>query len=795
MRAFYLLVLLAFSTNVFAQQNVLSGLITDSLHNPLPGADVYFPDLKRGAVSNQQGRYSIAGITSGTHLAEVSHVGYSTVSSYVQVNGATTANFVLLHQVVEQSAVVVTGVSRATRLRSMPFSVNVLSGNALAAIPATNLVERVATLPGVSSTTTGPAISKPVIRGMGYNRVVTLSDGMKQEGQQWGDEHGLEIDEFSVNKIEVLKGPASLIYGSDAMGGVINILQNVPAPVNTLQLSTGAGYNTNNKQRYVFANTAGNTGAFNWRLFGSAKAAQDFQNKYDGHVLNSRYREKNLGGYAGFNGSWGFSHLIFNTYENTPGIVEGARDSLGNFLQPAGTGEEVPGTAADYKATKPAIPYQQINHNKLLLDNHFNIGRQHLSVNAGWQQNKRAEYGDATDPGVRELFFDLNTITYNARLDFDPLGGWKPSIGFNGMSQKNRNGGEEQIIPDYNSNEAGVFVYTQKEFEHVTISGGARYDAKWLDAHNLMEGEEIKGQGFSRTFRNFSGSAGLAWQATPGLTVKANVARSFRAPVASELASNGLHEGTNRYEYGARDLKSETGFQNDLSVEFSNEHLTFSAAGYLNYFHNYIFYNKLVGANNTDSLLEVDGEYVTAFQYAQTNASIKGAEFTLDLHPHPVHWLHFENSLSFLAGRFKEVQDGSYNLPYMPAPKWTTELRADAGTIGKLFSGAFASVELENTFAQKHAFTGYNTETETPGYRLLHATIGANFVNRHNKVLATVSIAGQNLTNTAYQSHLSRLKYADENLVTGRRGVYNMGRNFNLRLAFPLSWNLKQPAR
>jgi iron complex outermembrane receptor protein len=173
---------------------------------------------------------------------------------------------------------------------------------------------------------------------LGYNRVLTINDGVRQEGQQWGDEHGIEIDESSVNKVEILKGPASLIYGSDAMAGVINIITNVPVENNSVKANIFTNYQTNNKARTLNANLGGNINGINWNLYGSTVAAADYQNKYDGKVYNSKFNQNNFGGYGGYNGKWGYSHLLFSNFNLKAGLVEGERDAQGYFIKPLAGG-------------------------------------------------------------------------------------------------------------------------------------------------------------------------------------------------------------------------------------------------------------------------------------------------------------------------------------------------------------------------------------------------------------------------------------------------------------------------
>src|SRR5687767_1605424 len=269
-----------------------TGTVTDQkTGEALAGASVYFADGKIGAIADGQGKYVLRNIPAGHHVIEVSHTGYSTVVEHFELKNDTIKNFSLSSVIVENQGVIVTGVSGATNIRKAPVPVNTLRKLALLQTASTNIVDALSQVPGVSQVTTGPGISKPFIRGLGYNRVVTVNDGVRQEGQQWGDEHGIEIDEFGVNKIEVLKGPASVMYGSDAMAGVINILSNVPVQEGTIKGSILGNYQMNNRLRATSANIAGNSNGLYWNLSGSYKAAADYTNRFDGRVYNSKFKE------------------------------------------------------------------------------------------------------------------------------------------------------------------------------------------------------------------------------------------------------------------------------------------------------------------------------------------------------------------------------------------------------------------------------------------------------------------------------------------------------------------------
>ena len=768
-----------------------SGVVKDNkTHMPIDGASVYITDAKTGSTTNTKGEFLIANISDGKHLIEISHVGYATLAVYIEMSGNTKKEFFLLESIIENNAVIVTGVSKATQLKNVPFQVSVMRKQDLLQTSSMNIIESITYKAGVSSISSGPAIAKPLIRGLGYNRVLTINDGVRQEGQQWGDEHGIEIDDASVNKIEVLKGPASLVYGSDAMAGVINIISNVPAPNNTLKINLGSNLQTNNRLRSFNGNISGNKNGFNWSAYGTTKQAGDYQNKYDGYVFNSKFNEHNVGGYAGYNSSWGYSHLLFSNFDLKAGLVEGERDSLGNFTKIISGGDVVAATNDDFNSTNPQIPYQHIRHFKIATDNSFKFGNKHLSLNVGWQQNQREEFGNPDDVNERALFFDMKTLTYTAQFHFNENKGWKNSIGINGMSQTNTNHGVEQLIPDYSLLDYGVYFFSQKEYKKMNISGGIRFDSRNLDATTLKEGNTEKGEAFTKQFSNFSGSIGLAYPVTKKFNLKLNIARAFRAPSIPELASNGAHEGTIRYEYGTKDLQSEISTQADAAIEYTAEHFSFNLAGYINHFDNFIFYRKLQNTAGSDSLVDVNGSQLSAFQFDQQKANLAGMEFSVDIHPHPLDWLHVENTFSFVSGIFDHEIEGSRNLPFIPAPKLLTVCRADFKKLNKACRNFYVKVELDNTFQQNHPFTAYNTETSTPGYTLLNMGIGTEVYSKKNQQLFGIYFTASNITDVSYQSHLSRLKYAAENLATGRKGVFNVGRNFGVKINIPLSFKI-----
>jgi iron complex outermembrane recepter protein len=214
----------------------LSGKVTDkTTGESLPGVSIYFPDLKNGTATKEDGSYFIDKLPATKLLIQVSYLGYKMQSKQLDLAITQTQDFTMELSATEIGEVVVTGQSGGIENNRTPSPIAVVPRTQMLQNSSSNIIDALSKVPGISQVTTGVGISKPVIRGMGYNRVVVVNDGIRQEGQQWGDEHGIEIDENGVNRVEILKGPASLAYGSDAMAGVINMISAPTLPEGTIR--------------------------------------------------------------------------------------------------------------------------------------------------------------------------------------------------------------------------------------------------------------------------------------------------------------------------------------------------------------------------------------------------------------------------------------------------------------------------------------------------------------------------------------------------------------------------------
>ncbi len=783
-------------------KTTLSGKITDKITGEsLPGVNIYLPDLKTGAISDDNGTYKIDNLPQTKVLVQVNFTGYKLIAVTIDLSTTITMDFAMEESVNELNEIVVTGLSHSAEKNRTPTPISTISHTILLQNSSTNVIDAIAKQPGLSQVTTGAGISKPVIRGLGYNRVVTVNDGIRQEGQQWGDEHGIEIDEYAVNKVEILKGPASLSYGSDAMAGVINLFTAPTLPEGSIKGNILADYQTNNGLIGFSADLSGNENGFIWDVRGSGKWAHAYQNKYDGYVLNSGFNENTISGIIGVNKSWGYSHLHFSAYHLTPGIVEGERDSAtGQFVKPIAVSDTIEsaaiGTDDDFKSYTPLTPYQKVNHYKAVLNNSFILGNGSLKATLGWQQNQRQEYADILEEGHYGLYFLLNTINYDVRYISAEHNNLDFSFGVNGMQQSSQNKGTEFLIPEYDLFDIGVFAFAKKTIDQLDISAGIRFDSRnetGKDLYLNTDGEVTGANdpeafhqfsAFNSTYTGVSASVGATYQFSENVFTKLNASRGFRAPNIAEISANGVHEGTINYIIGVPTLKPENSLQLDYALGLNTKHITAELDLFTNSISNFIFLTKLESVMSGDSLTEG----FSTFKYTSGDANLTGGEFTIDIHPHPLDWLHFENSFSLVNSTQKDQPDSTKYLPFTPPFKWISEIRVSAKKMGNSLRNAYFKISLEDYAKQDKFYAAFGTETETPGYALLNLGVGTDIASK-NSILFSIYFNALNVTDVAYQSHLSRLKYEAVNNVTGRTGVYNMGRNFSIKLIVPINFS------
>ncbi len=716
-----------------SSQNSLIGKITSKEKNEPVSATVYIPQLEKGTVADFEGNYKLNNIPDGTYNVVFSSLGYATISKKINFsnNQSVTENFQLVESAVEMEEVIVSTPFHKLQSDNV-MKVERISTEDLNSSGAVTLADGIKNIAGVDLITTGTGIGKPVIRGLSSNRVLTYTQGVRLENQQFGDEHGLGINEAGIESVEVIKGPASLLYGSDALGGVLYLNPekfaisgethgdlNSTYFSNTLGTSTNLGIKTSSEKLKFLAR-------------GAYSSFSDYKSGADYRVTNSRFNEKDLKTGVQYLGTKFKSTLRYNYNRSNIGIAEEV-------------GEQT-------RSKDLELPFQEVDNHILSFDNTVFLNNSSLDMKAGYLFNDRREFED--DPATAALRLKLNTFNYDVKYNLPQLGKFETIIGLQGMFQNNKNEGEEILIPDANTTDVGLLATSHYHLEKVDLQAGIRFDSRKIEseaARNPLENDFIPA--LDKTFTSFTAALGAKMDLFENFSTRVNLASGFRAPNLAELTSNGVHEGTNRYEKGNAELTKEQNFQADLSFEYRNEHVEFFANGFYNAVNDYIFISP---TNET-----IDDAQV--YDYLQSDAALYGGEFGFHLHPHPLDWLHLESSFETVTGK---LSNDDY-LPLIPANSLRNTFRIELND-GKTRKKSFAFVTLENIFDQKNVS---NFETRTGGYSLLSAGVESSF--QLQKVVLKLGLNGTNLTDKEYVSHLSRFK---------PDGIFNIGRSINVNL-------------
>ena len=715
-------------------QNKISGTVTDAENLPIPNVSVYAPEIHKNTITDANGYFEINSIPTGTLKISFSYLGFiSQNKSLVITDNETTLNVMLEETHFEMDEVIVsTGFSKLQSQNVMKVERETVAS--LKQKGTTTLVEGLATIPGVSQVSTGTSIGKPVIRGLTGNRVLVYSQGVRIENQQFGDEHGLGLNSSGVESVEVIKGPASLLYGSDAMGGVLYFNPEKFANSNTFK---------GDFSQRLFSNTLGSSSSLglktstnNWKFLvrGTYDTHSDYKTGNDERVTNTRFNEKDFKTAVGYSNSKFSSVFRYNYNELDLGIPED------------GVGEQS-------ESKKTMFPKQAVENHLLSLNNNFFFKNSKLEANLGYIANDRSEFEDSNEAALR---MKLHTLNYDVKYHLPAYGNLETIIGLQGMHQTNANFGEEYLIPDATTNDIGFFGTANYQWKSNVIQAGLRYDNRKItsEAEGVL-GEEGSFIALDKSFDSFNASLGFKTDLAQNLTTRINLASGFRAPNLAELTSNGVHEGTNRYEIGNANLDTEQNVQTDLNIEYKADHFEFFVNGFYNHINQYIY------TSPTGTI--IDGNNV--FEYIQDDAKLYGGEIGLHFHPHPLDWLHLESSFETVTGK---KQNGDY-LPLIPANNWNNTIRTEF-KINNWLEKGYATFNVSKTFNQKNVS---DFETYSKGYTVINFGVGGTIPLGKNSL--DVNLNATNLFNENYISHLSRLK---------TDGIHNIGRNISVGLDF-----------
>lgn len=787
---------------MFAQVGTISGIVTDNHDRHIHLAKVLLSGTDQFVLTDSVGHFYIRAVPLGEAVISASHLGYVTTVIKAKIaSGHTKINIKLNTQNHHLAEVWVKDRHVEERKETESLNVETVNQDFIQRNLGGSLMATLSRLPGIKTIGIGSGQSKPLIRGLGFNRVVVVDKGVKHEGQQWGADHGLELDQFAAGEVELIKGAASFVYGSDAIGGAIDVKPApLPAP-HTLGGSVDLIGKTNNNLYGTSANFYGRKqqwffdSRITYQNYGDYRVPTDQVQVYNYTVkLHQNYLRNTAGRETGVHFNTGFVGQRFrsvfylsNVYSNS-GFFANAHG-----LEP----RNVPADVYDASSRDIMMPSQRVNHFKLVNRSSYHTGRHHLEAELGYQRNYRQEFSQYVNHGYMppvfpdtmripaglERQFDKTVYSINAR-DVLTFGAHALTIGFNAEHQDNTIDGWTFLVPAFKQTTVGGFVYDKIRFnDRLLLHSALRYDygrirmfkyTDWFSSRTILNGDTalqklVRADNLHRHFNSVVWSVGANYN-TGQFSLKANAGKSFRMPIAKELGANGVNYHYFSYERGNPTLSPEQSYQVDLSLGWKANKWFVQLSPFYNYFPNYIYLNPTAehdyfyGAGNQ------------VFQYAQSRVMRYGGELQFK-------YQLLKNISTELLGEYLYAEQLSgekkgYTLPFSPPASalinltWTPQ-------IAPSFKNTYLSVDYRITAAQNNIVP---PEKVSPGYRVINLQAGTTF-NIHQQPVM-VSLQAQNLLNTRYLNHTSfyrliELPEAGRNIILSLKLPFTIGNHAN----------------
>lgn len=788
--------------SLFGQSNYeLKGMVVDENKQPLPGATVYLFPTSKGSVTDRLGNFAITGINTGKYKIEISFIGYNSIIDTLKIDRNKVYNAQLSACALSLQEVVATYKHTEIRKKEQSLNIEIVDDDYLKQNLGGSLMQSLKRLPGVSTIDIGSGQSKPVIRGLGFNRVVVVENNIKHEAQQWGADHGLEIDQYAIDNVEIIKGPASLMYGSDAMGGVID-MKNRKLPADS---TYGGNVDLSGKTNNDFVGTSISLyGRKKWFFvdfrttildFGDYKVPTDSVDIYSyraplykNHLRNTAGKEHNL-------------HLTFGiikTKFQSRFYISDINSKNGFFANAHGLEPRNVDTKLHDKSSRDInYPYQTVNHFKVTNSSQYSFGKLKLESDLGFQRNFRQEWSQYVSHGYMpatypssikvnpdlELQFDKYVYSGNLKLSYKSNDKTQFYCGVSSDYQDNQIGGRGFIIPAYKQLNVGGYLLGK-----YTISGksliqmGVRYDYgkintrkyyDWFPSPIVSNNDTIyqnlqRAGNINRSFSNISWSLGYNYYVEKWL-FKANVGKSFRMPIAKELAANGVNYHNFSYEVGNSQLSPEISYQLDAGIEFSTTNFAIEFTPFLNYFSNYIYLNP----TSAHDRLYGNGNQV--FNYTQSEVLRYGAE--LHAHYQILKPLQIGIIGEYVYSEQRSGEKKGFTLPFSPPASVILNAKCQKHKI-KFVESAYLSVDYKLTAPQNNIVP---PEETTEGNQVINMRLGGDVKLRKQNV--TISFQVQNLLNNKYFNHTSYYRLIN---------VPESGRNYIMNISIPFSGRIKQ---
>ncbi len=646
-----------------SKYGTINGVVVDGDNEPLAGANILLPKLERGATTDHQGDFTISRLPAGTYKVAVNFIGYTSQLRTIQVNAGETSrmNFTLYQSVFETEPIVITGSPIAVDPLHSPQDISSISGREKIRLQSTSLGKTIESIPGIYNMSAGSVAGKPVIRGQTGERIRILSDGVAQEYQQYGERHAPNIDPFNAERLEIIKGAASLLYGSDALGGAINVIPyrfhiatSDQAEING---SVTTSYHSNNNEYMAgarFGVSTGNTGfkgalvrrrAGNFHTPEIAPFAQTGKRgdpKFTGEIDHTDFEQINGSLATGMLTTLGLFSLHYDHYYNE-----------NNFLLPTGNpiGLRLQNQIVNAKANVP-------------------LGRFILKPKLSYQRNHR----QAAKPGLSRAVLpdsanvDLVLDVYTARIEVEhaKLSDFSGTLGAEIKYYDHENIGLVPLQPTGHFTNFALFGFEEWQSDPLTLNFGVRFDYRSQEFMGSLTNPLLP-KDDNRTFSSLSGALGASYRLSNVLTVAANIGRGFRTPSFYNMYVYGYHGGVFAYQIGNPELDNETSFDMSASLRLRNERTNASATVFQNRIDNYIFLY-----NAPDHPLAPQNE-TFVFAHDQAEAILTGLDLSINYSLFD--WLVLGGMFSVIHSEFSSGTHKENELPLMPADRVSANVK------------------------------------------------------------------------------------------------------------------------
>ena len=747
----------------------LSGHVHSSgVHENLAQATVSLNN--KTLVTNTNGDFSFDSLCNGIYQLRISYAGFDTTLEAVNVTRSLHLDIDLPehHHVLRE--VTVTGVRG---LSNTGFKRD-LSGRELEEAKGLSLAEALSKINGVAMLQTGSTISKPIIHGLHSNRIVTINNGVRQEGQQWGNEHAPEIDPFIANRLTVIKGVDELRYGSDAIGGVVLVEPRALRSTPGYNAEFNTNYYTNNRQYVasaIFEQQLRQLPSFTYRVQGTFKKGANVTTR-DYRLNNTAMQEVNFSGTAGWRKEHFTTELYYSLFNTKLGIFSGSH--IGNLsdLQKAIESTRPSETFTGQNSYEIGRPYQDVTHHLVKSKTNFDIRNHRFSVLLAGQYNNRREYDVVRSASTRGPQINLSIFTFSEELAWEHprVGDFNGSVGLVAMQQDNSYSGR-YLIPNYHSNSYGAYAIEKWAKGKWDAQAGLRFDSRGITTARLQSASQTF-TGYNFDFSTFASSVNAGYKLLPAWKTNLSFAVSTRAPQVNELLTNGIHNGAGTYEVGDIYLKPEQSFNLSLNSNYTSKNRIFSAD--LTVYHNRIKNFIYQQPKPDEPVLTIRGAF-PKIVYQSTDALLQGVDLSTTINLQQQ--LALTSKYSMLRARNLAINDW---LILMPADRISNELSYTFKD-GKRLRNSYLSFEIQNVFEQTRVPSDrlgkQDYKQPPPGYGLLNADLSTTI--SWGKMPLMVSIGARNLLNKSYREYLNSFRYFTD----------EMGRNISLRLKINLDKN------